>query len=334
MAKLLISLLSFQPVYAAFAQCAPEDDQGECAVLIEIAAMGVTANTANGWLGGGTFCEWSGITCNTVPNTPAELILNEALQRRQLTRLVLDSQGLAGQLTSNIATFTQLDRISLENNKITGPVPAFTSNVHVKKIVLSSNLLTGVIPDLSMNTKLEYLFLQNNQLTGQLPASLSTLSNMEWLGFGDNKLTGPVPSLAKLDRLKAFWMSNNQISGTFPSLANANSLQILDIRSNQLEGIDVGICDVSTPGFFRQPISTFYDKNSKCAIAYNPFDCKKLPTCARSGCDADSCIDVASGTREWFDSTQYDAASFQTWDEGSQKWTTTNYPQVYPAASS
>jgi hypothetical protein len=193
--------------------------------------------------------------------------------------------------------------------------------------------MTGTIPDLSMNTKLQYLYLQGNKLTGTLPASLSTLSQLEWLGYGENALNGTVPSLEKLTRLKALWMGNNVLTGTLPSLANSRSLQFLDARSNQFSGIHKGICNVSTPGFFRQPISTFFDKNSKCAIAYNPFKCDKLPSCAVTGCDADTCVD-ASGNVKWLESTEYDASSYRTWDADAQEWSTHVYPQkIYPAAS-
>lgn len=96
---LFLVFTSMLTVHAALPQCAPEDDQAECAVLIEIAAIDQSSALSSlqleppkRWLGGTTFCEWTGITCNTVPNTVAELILNEALQRRQITKLVLDSQ--------------------------------------------------------------------------------------------------------------------------------------------------------------------------------------------------------------------------------------------------
>ena len=74
---------------SGLAECAAQDDQTECAVLLEIASLGVTAT---GWKGGGTYCDWTGITCNTVPNTAEELIFNEALQRRELTHLILNDQ--------------------------------------------------------------------------------------------------------------------------------------------------------------------------------------------------------------------------------------------------
>jgi len=265
---------------SGLAECAAQDDQTECAVLLEIASLGVTAT---GWKGGGTYCDWTGITCNTVPNTAEELIFNEALQRRELTHLILNDQKLAGKLTGNVSKFQKLNRLSLENNKLTGSVPSFNGNHHVKKIVLSRNDFSGTIPELSKNTKLEYFYLSNNVLTGKIPPTLSALSHLKWLSLGENKLDGTVPSLEKLSHLKMISMGNNALTGTFPNLNYANQLQFFDIRGNNFSAIHDGICNVSTAGFFRQPISTFFDKSNKCTIAYNPFECKKTSSLRTPG---------------------------------------------------
>lgn len=208
----VVVLLQFSSyhVESQLSECAAQDNQAECAVLLEIAALGVTAT---GWKGGGSYCDWAGVTCNTVPNTVAELILNEALQRREITHLILDSSGLTGALTSNIAVFKKLEQLSLENNKLSGNIPSFSGNTHVKKIVMSRNELTGAIPELSKNTKLQYFYLNNNKLTGKIPETLSALSHMEWLSFGENALTGPMPSLEKLSHLKV----RTEIESIMPS---------------------------------------------------------------------------------------------------------------------
>ena len=210
---------------SGLAECAAQDDQTECAVLLEIASLGVTAT---GWKGGGTYCDWTGITCNTVPNTAEELIFNEALQRRELTHLILTikyvhpclcvcfimlcAQKLAGKLTGNVSKFQKLNRLSLENNKLTGSVPSFNGNHHVKKIVLSRNDFSGTIPELSKNTKLEYFYLSNNVLTGKIPPTLSALSHLKWLSLGENKLDGTVPSLEKLSHLKVYSLITQHLS--------------------------------------------------------------------------------------------------------------------------
>ncbi len=54
------------------------------------------------------------------------------------------------------------------------------------------------------------LILFSNDLTGPVPAELSNLSNLEWLGLAGNRLTGPAPSgLGNLHRLQGLNIREN-----------------------------------------------------------------------------------------------------------------------------
>jgi Leucine-rich repeat (LRR) protein len=97
-----------------------------------------------------------------------------------------------------------------------------------------TNLTTSLPPSLPPSLRL-LTFTQNPALSGPIPASFSTLPNLQRLILSQNSLVGPIPtSLASLASLAQLDLSHNLLSGPMPSsLAN---LINLDLRYNQLNG--------------------------------------------------------------------------------------------------
>lgn len=82
-----------------------------------------------------------------------------------------------------------------------------------------------------------------NQFTGSIPVSLSNASNLEYRTAGTNQLTGNVPSLGRLHRLRWFVITGNGL-GTgggddlsfLCSLTNATRLEALGVNANNFGG--------------------------------------------------------------------------------------------------
>ena len=75
-------------------------------------------------------------------------------------------------------------------------------------------------------------------MTGVIPAELGDLTNLEWLGLTENRLSGPIPpKLDKLTNLKELYLGQNELSGTIPpELGNLTNLEELFLHSNKLSG--------------------------------------------------------------------------------------------------
>ncbi|MET4580045.1 leucine-rich repeat domain-containing protein [Ottowia thiooxydans] len=156
-------------------------------VLIDLyngtAGDGWTTNT--GWKTAGNFsapgteCTWYGVRCDVAGN--------------RVTRIIMSSNNLVGQLPATLNTLTALTDFSLYDNQ-----------------------LTGAIPSISGLTALEYFEVSVNQLSGPIP-SLSGLSMLRTFYVGDNQLSGPIPDLAGLPALESLRVENNQLSGTPPA---------------------------------------------------------------------------------------------------------------------
>ncbi|KAG2629103.1 hypothetical protein PVAP13_3KG411707 [Panicum virgatum] len=154
----------------------------------------------------------------------------------------------------------------LQDNKITGPIPASIGKLHnLYAMDLSKNWFHGNIPASFGNLgRLSELYLQENHLSGAIPADLAGCKNLLALNLSSNILSGPIPDglFGKLNQLswlldlshnqltdsipddvgsfinlKSLNISDNNISGRIPStLGSCELLQALRLGGNSLEG--------------------------------------------------------------------------------------------------
>ena len=120
---------------------------------------------------------WDGVT---VEGTP-----------KRVTELVLEGQGITGELPSVLGGLDELLTLRLEGNALTGEIPPELGNLkELTGLSLADNRLTGEIPpELGSLEDLEYLDLSNNRLTGSLPPELRDLRNRGWLKVDGNQLS-------------------------------------------------------------------------------------------------------------------------------------------------
>ena len=236
--------------------CAPEDSLEDREVLVRLynALDGENWNNNANWLTELPIRQWHGV-------------INDASGR--VTRLLLDSNGLAGELPKELGSLSNLKRLELANNYLTGEIPRELGNLsELETLLLGSNSsfagglsgripkelgtlsklealnlkfnqLTGEIPtELGNLTSLETLLLDHNRLSGEIPKELGGLSNLTSLEIVDNGLTGKIPKeLGNLSNLTRLMLGNNLLSGEIPKeLGNLSNLKSLSLESNQLSG--------------------------------------------------------------------------------------------------
>ena len=236
--------------------CAPEDSPEDREVLVQLynALDGENWNNNANWLTERPIREWHGVT-------------NDASGR--VTGLLLDSNGLVGEIPKDLGSLSNLKRLDLGNNYLTGEIPRELGNLsgletlllgsnssfaggligripkelgnlsNLEILILDSNLLTGEIPsELGNLTSLETLLLDHNRLSGEIPAELGSLSNLRSLEIFDNQLTGKIPKeLGNLSNLTRLMLGHNLLSGEIPKeLGNLSNLKSLSLENNQLSG--------------------------------------------------------------------------------------------------
>ena len=236
--------------------CAPEDSLEDREVLVQLynALDGENWTNNTGWLTERPIREWHGV-------------INDASGR--VTGLVLEWNGLTGEIPKELGSLSNLKRLELSNNHLTGEIPRELGNLSaLETLLLASdssyagglsgsipkelgslsklevlnlrfNLLTGEIPaELGNLTSLETLLLAANRLSGEIPAELGDLSNLKNLEITYNVLTGEIPKeLGNLSNLTRLLLGHNQLTGEIPKeLGNLSNMKALSLENNQLSG--------------------------------------------------------------------------------------------------
>ncbi|PWA76272.1 leucine-rich repeat protein [Artemisia annua] len=158
-----------------------DDIAGDMAALRSFSSA-VRGNTIRWDVSLPTPCNWTGVTCDNVIN--------------RVTDLSLPGDGLSGEIPANtIGNLTQLRRLSLRGNRLSGGLPQ----------------------DLELCTELRFVYLQNNNFSGDIPASLYRLRNLIRLDITGNNFSGFLPpNFGDLRSLTYLNVSMNRLSGRIP----------------------------------------------------------------------------------------------------------------------
>ena len=207
--------------------CAPEDSLEDREVLVGLydALDGGNWTNNTNWLTERPIREWYGVT-------------NDVSGR--VEGLMLEWNGMTGEIPKELGSLTSLKRLELGNNKLTGEIPMELGNLsNLETLLLHSNRLDGEIPtELGNLGNLEALVLSSNRLTGEIPTELASLTNLRVLTLDVNQLTGEIPNvLGNLTKLELLALSANRISGEIPTeLGNLSNLVTLLLGYNWLTG--------------------------------------------------------------------------------------------------
>ena len=172
----------------------------------------------------------------------------------------LDVSGnlLSGELPNCWMYWRELAMLNLGNNNLTGEIPSSMSSL----IWLSS------------------LHLRNNRLSGDVPVSLKNCSNLAVLDLSENEFTGSIPAwMGKFNGkfirffpgsdetthtpgLMVLLLHSNKFNGSIPlELCHLHSLQILDLRNNNLSGT-IPRCFGNFSSMIKPSNSTFFPFNN------------------------------------------------------------------------
>ena len=178
-------------------------------------------------------------------------------------------------IPSTIKYCTQLQKLSIDNNKLSGAIPnqTFSYLGGLIYLFLYNNSLSGPIPSEIGNLKqLSKLYLNSNKFSGEIPKDLASCLALAELRLDRNFFHGGIRSfLGSLRSLELLDISNNNFSSTIPfELENLTLLNTLDLSFNNLYG--------------EVPIGGVFSNITTISLAGNKNLCGgipqlKLPTC-------------------------------------------------------
>ncbi|KAK5825715.1 hypothetical protein PVK06_020574 [Gossypium arboreum] len=131
-----------------------------------------------------------------------------------------------------------LTAFSAYNTNLGGSIPDIFYSLALTNLSLHDNNLTGSLPPSFSRSQIKDLQLQNQQvgLTGTIDL-LSSMTSLYGVNLGFNQFTGPIPDLSNCKSLELLDLRNNNLTGVFPrSLASHPSLVVIFFDDNKLQG--------------------------------------------------------------------------------------------------
>jgi hypothetical protein len=198
-------------------------------------------------------CQRTGVECD----------LNDSVIEIDLKGL-----GLSGTIPPDIALLTNMERLVLNKNNLTGTVPWVPMMTYMTKIEyldVDYNLLTGPLPSPWNGTwpvlgifwaawnqfsgtispgfshwpALKDLYIKDNKLTGTIPSELGDLSTLYWFSVGENFIHGTLPTeIGRWSKIVHFEVhQTGKLNGTIPTEVGSWTL-VKDVffHSNQFTG--------------------------------------------------------------------------------------------------
>jgi hypothetical protein len=124
-----------------------------------------------------------------------------------------------------------LDRIQIDENRISGPLPKSFANLNkTKHFHMNNNSISGQIPpELGSLPSIVHILLDNNNLSGYLPPELSNMPRLLILQLDNNHFDGTtIPqSYGNMSKLLKMSLRNCSLQGPVPDLSSIPNLGYL-----------------------------------------------------------------------------------------------------------
>jgi len=139
-----------------------------------------------------------------------------------------------------IAQLSKLDRLNLNNNRLTSLPPEIGQLKQLTELRLSNNELTTLPPEVCRLENLAVLDLSGNRLAA-LPAEIAQLTNLTELDLSGNTLTHLPGGIGQLTNLKHLDLSGNTLAALPAEIAQLTNLTRLNLSGNTLTHLPGGI---------------------------------------------------------------------------------------------
>ncbi|VFQ95049.1 unnamed protein product [Cuscuta campestris] len=182
-----------------------------------------------GWSGPDP-CKWSHVVCSG---------------DKRVTRIQIGHQNLQGTLPPELSRLTQLDRLEVQWNNISGPLPSLNGLSSLRVLMLSNNRFTSIPIDFFEGlSSLQSVEIDNNPLNPwQIPDSLRNASSLQNFSANSVTLWGRIPGFFDRDGfpgLVNLHLARNNLEGELPSGFSGMSIESLHLNGQKLGGgIDV-----------------------------------------------------------------------------------------------
>ncbi|KAH8506286.1 hypothetical protein H0E87_013198 [Populus deltoides] len=208
--------------------------------------------TPKGWstTNSNDYCNWNGVKCDSSNN---------------VISINLATQSLSGILPSELSTLSQLQSLSLQENKLSGALPSLANLASLREIYIGTNNFTSIPQDcfkgltslqtLSMNeninleswvistdltesSSLTTFEASNAKIFGTIPDMFASFPSLQNLRLSYNNLTGGLPPSFANSEIQNLWLNNQEmgLSGNIEVLSSMEQLSQVWLQKNQFTG--------------------------------------------------------------------------------------------------
>ncbi|KAJ7964444.1 Receptor protein kinase [Quillaja saponaria] len=179
-------------------------------------------------------CKWNHVVCS---------------DDKRVTRIQIGHQNLKGTLPPNLQNLTQLERLELQWNNLSGPVPSLKGLSSLEVLMLSNNQFSSIPTDFfSGMSSLQSAELDYNPFSAwEIPESLKNSSSLQNFSANSANITGKIPDFFSGDvfpGLTNLHLSFNHLEGGLPTSLSGSQIESLWVNGQGSEGKMSGNIDV------------------------------------------------------------------------------------------
>lgn len=174
-------------------------------------------------------CKWGNVFCS----------------ENRVTRIQIGHQTLAGTLPQELSSLTLLERLELQWNNVSGPLPSLKGLSSLQVLMLSNNQFTSIPADFFVGmSSLISVEIDNNPFSAwDIPDSLRNADTLKNFSANSANITGNIPSFFGPDAfpgLTNLHLALNNLEGELPLSFSESQIESLWLNGQKLSGgIDV-----------------------------------------------------------------------------------------------
>ncbi|GAB2299182.1 mitogen activated protein kinase [Dionaea muscipula] len=157
---------------------------------------------------------------------------------KRVTRIQIGRQNLQGTLPSNLSALSQLERLELQYNEISGPIPSLSGLSSLQVVLLSNNLFTSFPADFfSGLSSLQSIEVDDNPFSSwEIPESVKNATALQNFSANSANITGKIPDFFGPDQfpgLQNLHLAFNNLEGGLPAGFSGSQIQSLWVNGQK-----------------------------------------------------------------------------------------------------
>ncbi|KAK7305666.1 hypothetical protein VNO77_43575 [Canavalia gladiata] len=161
-------------------------------------------------------CKWKCIVCS---------------EEKRVTRIQIGHQSLQGTLPGGtvLQSLTQLERLELQFNNISGPLPSLNGLSSLQVLILSNNQFSSIPKDFFAGmSQLQSVEIDNNPFEPwQIPESILNCSTLQNFSANSANIVGKIPDFSGLPTLIHLHLAFNSLEGVLPLSFSESQIETL-----------------------------------------------------------------------------------------------------------